>query len=197
MNTLIAHPKNPQKRVIARAAETLAAGGVLVYPTDSHYALGCALDARAAVARIRQIRAMQENHLFTICCRNIGDIGDCAAVDDAAFRQIRAVAPGPYTFVLRATKKMRHFYHPKRRTVAFRVPGNPVAQALLAAHGAPIITATLRFGEDEPPLNTEDFPPSLAKQVDAILDGGPCPGRNTAIYDFSGGSGQEAEVLRD
>ncbi|MGI9297902.1 MAG: L-threonylcarbamoyladenylate synthase [Gammaproteobacteria bacterium] len=179
------HPKNPQIRLVRAAAEALQRG-LVVYPTDSHYALGFLPENTDAAARARQLRGLDGNHLFTLSCRDLGEIGQYGAVDTAAFRVIKQRIPGAYTFVLAATKKVsRHLCHPRRRTVAFRAPANPVARALLEENGGPILTTTLRLAGDESPLQPDEFRARLKDRVETVLDAGPCPATPTTVIDFS------------
>ena len=179
------HPKNPQPRLIRQAAQALSRG-LAVYPTDSYYALGFLKNNAAAAARVRLLRGLDDSHLFTLLCRDLGEIGRYGAVDTAAFRVIKKRTPGPYTFVLAATQKIsRHLCHPRRKTIAFRVPAHPVAQALLAEAGEPIITTTLRLRGDSEPLLPEDFRERLGGAVDVVLDAGACEMTATTVIDFS------------
>ncbi len=179
------HPQTPQKRLLQQAAEAIKNGPV-AYPTDSHYALGFLPENHESAARVRQMRGLKDEHLFTLSCRDLSEIGHYGVVDNSAFRVIKRRIPGAYTFVLTATKKVsRHLCHPRRKTVAFRVPANPVAQGLLAAVGAPIITSTLRLAGDEDSLQPEDFRDRLNGMVEAVLDAGPCASTPTTVIDFS------------
>jgi tRNA threonylcarbamoyl adenosine modification protein (Sua5/YciO/YrdC/YwlC family) len=184
---LSVHPQNPQPRLIKQALSALAGGGVIVYPTDSYYALGCALSAAAAVERIRRIRAIDNSHLLTLLCADLGVVGDYAEMDNAAFRVLKSRAPGPYTFVMRASKRVqKRLYHPKRRTIAIRLPANPIARALLAGLDEPMITTTLHLPGDDAPLESaDDISERVGKQVDLILDGGACASAPTTVVDFS------------
>ena len=178
------HPQNPQPRLIRAAAEIVQGGGLIAYPTDSYYALGFAMDGREAAARARRLRGVDDSHLFSLCCRDLTEIGDYGQMDTAAFRVIKKSIPGPYTFVLKATKKIsRDLCHMRRKTIAFRVPAHPAAQALLAALDAPMITATLRLGDGEP-LSPEDFREQLAGKVEAVVDAGACQMTPTTVIDF-------------
>ena len=179
------HPQNPQPRLVRQAVEALRTG-LVAYPTDSHYALGFLPENADAAARARRLRGLDDNHLFTLSCRDLGEIGQYGAVDTAAFRVIKQRIPGAYTFVLAATKKVsRHLCHPRRRTVAFRAPSNPVARALLEENGGPIITTTLRLAGDDFPLQPDDFRARLRNRVEAVLDAGPCPATPTTVIDFT------------
>lgn len=179
------HPETPQLRLIKQAAEALKSG-LAVYPTDSHYALGFLPENTKAADRARQIRGLDETHLFTLSCRDLSEIGHYGVIDTAAFRVIKQKIPGPYTFVLPATKKVsRHLCHPKRRTVAFRAPAHPVARALLAEVGGPLITTTLRLPNDDTPLAPEDFRERLSGRVEVVLDAGHCQMTPTTVIDFT------------
>lgn len=168
------HPQTPQARLIRRAAEVLRRGGVIVYPTDSTYALGCAMGEKAAVERIRGLRGLREDHNFTLACRDLSDIGTYARVENTAFRLLKAHTPGPYTFILRATSEVpRRLQHRRRKTIGIRVPGNPVAQALLTELGEPVMTTTLLLpGDDMAMTDAELIRERIGRQVDAVLDGG-------------------------
>lgn len=179
------HPEKPQPRLIKQAAELLQ-NGVIVYPTDSHYALGCLQSNPDAVKRIRQLRGLQENHYFTLSCRDLSHISTYANMDNATFRLIKGHIPGPYTFILKAGKKVgRKLYNPSRRTVAFRVQAHPVALALLEQIDEAIITTTLTLAGDSAPLPHEDLRERLKGRVDAVLDAGPCEEAPTTVLDFT------------
>lgn len=179
------HPENPQPRLIKQAAQALARG-LVVYPTDSYYALGFLRNNAAAAEKVRLLRGLDDSHLFTLLCSDLGEIGRYGAVDTAAFRVIKKRTPGPYTFVLTAVEKIsRHLCHPRRKTIAFRVPAHPVARALLAEAGEPIITTTLRLRGDDEPLPPSEFRERLAGAADVVLDAGPCPMVPTTVIDFS------------
>ena len=179
------HPKNPQPRLIRLAAAALAEG-LVVYPTDSYYALGFLQGNTAAAARTRLLRGLGDSHLFTLMCRDLADVGNYGAVGTAAFRVIKQRTPGAYTFVLAAAKKVsRHLCHPKRKTVAFRVPAHPVARALLEEAGEPIVTTTLRLRGDKEPLEPSEFRARLSGAAEVVLDAGPCSMTPTTVVDFS------------
>ncbi len=180
------HPQNPQPRLIRLLAEHLRRG-VVVYPTDSNYALGCLQNDPRAAERLRQLRGVDDCHLFALACRDIGQISDYAAVDNAAFRLMKNRAPGPYTFILPATKKVaKRLCHPKRKTVAFRVPSHPVAAALLAEIGEPVITTTLKLPGADDAVAHDSLRESLAgKQIEAVAESGPCPMKPTTMLDFN------------
>lgn len=168
------HPENPQPRLIKQAVEIIKAGGVIVYPTDSSYALGCLIGDKGAVERIRRLRRLDEKHNFTLVCRDLSEIGVFAKVDTAAFRLIKAHTPGPYTFILSATREVpRMLMHPKRRTIGMRVPDHPIALALLEQLGAPLMSTSLILpGEDLPMSDPFEMRQILEHQVDLIIDGG-------------------------
>lgn len=186
------HPDNPQTRLIARAAEEVSRGGVIVYPTDSSYALGCALGNKSALDRIRQLRATEIDHDFTLVCRDLSEIATYARVDNSAYRLLKALTPGPYTFILRATSEApRRLQNPKRRSIGIRVPDNKIAQALLAEIGAPIMSSTLMLPGDELPLSDpDDIEERVGSRVDLFIDGGACGVEPTTILDLSDGDVQ-------
>jgi Sua5/YciO/YrdC/YwlC family protein len=189
------HPQNPQPRLLARAVAALGAGGVIAYPTDSCYALGCHLGDKAAAERLRRIRRFDRNHLFTLVCRDLAEISTYAKVDNSQYRLLRAVTPGPYTFVLQASRELpRRIAHEKRKTVGIRVPGHPAVQALLATLGEPLISCTLQWPDaDEPVSDPQDWRARLEAEVDLVLDAGHCGLTPTTVIDLSGAV---PEVLR-
>ena len=168
------HPDNPQARLIKQAVEILRAGGVVVYPTDTGYAIGCHIADKQALDRIIRIRRLDEKHLFTLLCRDLSDIATYAKVDNAQYRLLKSHTPGAYTFVLQATGEVpRRLMNEKRKTIGIRVPASPICQALLAELGEPLITATLLLpGEEYPRADPEEIRDALERQVDAIIDGG-------------------------
>lgn len=170
------HPVSPQPRLVKRAVDILRAGGVIVYPTDSCYALGCRIGDKSAVERIARIRQTDKEHNFTLVCRDLSEISSYARVDNWAFRLLKAHTPGPYTFILRATGEVpRRLQNPKRRTIGIRVPDHPVAQALLAELGEPIMSSTLILpGEDMPMTEPDEIRAALEHHVDLVIDGGHC-----------------------
>lgn len=182
------HPDNPNPRLIRQAAELLRNGGIVVYPTDSCYALGCHLDDKDAVTRIRQIRKLDENHPMTLMCRDLSEISRYAHVDNAKFRVLKSNTPGSYTFILEATKEVpRRLQHPKRSTIGIRIPDHPVALALLAELGEPISSTTLILPEEEGPLNdAEHIRDLLEKRVDLVIDGGAVGIDFTTVIDLTG-----------
>jgi tRNA threonylcarbamoyl adenosine modification protein (Sua5/YciO/YrdC/YwlC family) len=189
------HPESPQHRLIVRAGEVLAKGGVIVYPTDSSYALGCSLGEKGALERIRQIRRTDEKHEFTLVCRDLSEIATYARVDNSAYRLLKSLTPGPYTFVLRATNEApRRLQDPKRKSIGIRVPDNRIAQALLDELGEPILSSTLQLPEDDWPLTDPDeIEARVANRVDLIVDGGAGGLEPTTVLDLSQG---RVEVVR-
>jgi tRNA threonylcarbamoyl adenosine modification protein (Sua5/YciO/YrdC/YwlC family) len=184
------HPDNPQRRLLKQASEILQRGGVVVYPTDSAYALGCRLGERDALERIRAIRALDEGHHFTIACRDLSEISLYARVSDPVFRQLKAHTPGPYTFVLPGTKQVpKRLMHPKQRTIGLRVPENRIAQALLEELGEPLMTTTLILpGEEQPLSDPEAIAERIGKRIDLVIDAGPGGLVPTTLIDLSDGA---------
>jgi tRNA threonylcarbamoyl adenosine modification protein (Sua5/YciO/YrdC/YwlC family) len=184
------HPDNPQSRLIVQAAESIAAVGIVVYPTDSSNALGCALGEKGALDRIRQIRGTELDHEFTLVCRDLSDIATYARVDNAAYRLLKSLTPGPYTFILRATHEApRRLQNPKRKTIGIRVPDNTIALALLAEIGQPILSSTLMLPGDDLPLSDPDeICDRLASRVEFVLDGGAGGIEPTTVLDMSSGT---------
>lgn len=183
------HPANPNPRLIRQAAAMLRESAVVVYPTDSCYALGCHLDDRDAVARIRQIRGLDEHHHLTLMCRDLSEISRYARVDNSTFRLLKANTPGSYTFILEATKEVpRRLQHPKRSTIGIRIPDHPVALALLEELGEPILSTTLILPDEEWPLNdAERIRDLLEKKVELVIDGGAVGVDFTTVIDLTGG----------
>ncbi|WP_144823165.1 L-threonylcarbamoyladenylate synthase [Marinobacter piscensis] len=182
------HPENPQKRLIKQAVEILRNGGVVVYPTDSGYALGCHLGEKPAAGRIKQIRKLDDKHNFTLVCRDLSDIGVYAKVDNTQYRLLKTFTPGPYTFILDATSEVpRRLLHPKRRTIGVRVPDNAICHALLGELGEPIMSSTLILpGESDPMTDAEDIRDELGGQLDLVIDGGFCGMEPTTVVNFTG-----------
>jgi len=182
------HEKNPQQRLIHRAVEILHKGGVVVYPTDSSYALGCHMGDKTALDRIRRIRALDFDHHFTLMCRDLSELGRYSQVSNASYRLLKALTPGPFTFLLKATKEVpRRLQHSKRKTIGLRVPDNSITAALLEAHRSPLMTATLQLPDAELPL----FDPSeireiLQHHVDLVIDGGNGGIEPTTVIDLTG-----------
>jgi tRNA threonylcarbamoyl adenosine modification protein (Sua5/YciO/YrdC/YwlC family) len=189
------HPVSPQRRFIRQAVECLRAGGVIVYPTDSCYALGCHIGDKAALERIRTIRETDRNHHFTLVCRDLADVGKYALVENWQYRLLRAHTPGAYTFLLKASKETpRRLKHERRGTIGLRVPDHPVTQLLLAELNEPVMSSTLLLpGEDLPRTDARDIYEHLEHSVDLVLDGGNCGLVPTSVIDLSG---NRAEVVR-
>jgi tRNA threonylcarbamoyl adenosine modification protein (Sua5/YciO/YrdC/YwlC family) len=181
------HPTNPQARLIRQAADVLRDGGVIAYPTDSSYALGCRVGEADAARRIRQLRGVGERHYLTLVLRDLSEIGRFARLDNWQFRIIRRGTPGSYTFVVPATREVpRRLQHPRRSTVGVRVPGNPVVQALLGELAEPILSSTLILpGEVEPLNDPEAIRTGLGERIDLVIDAGPCPAQPTTVIDLS------------
>lgn len=199
------HPENPQQRLIHQAVDIVRAGGVIVYPTDSAYALGCHIGDKGALDRIRRIRSLDKNHNFTLVCRDLSELAAYARVDNAAYRLLRNNTPGPYTFILEATSEVpRRLKHPKRKTIGLRVPDNAIASELLGALGEPLMSITLIMPGDEYPLiDPYDIRQTLEHDVDLVIDGGYCGMEPTTVIDLSGdtpelvreGKGEVASIL--
>jgi tRNA threonylcarbamoyl adenosine modification protein (Sua5/YciO/YrdC/YwlC family) len=181
------HPKNPQARLIRQAANIVREGGVIAYPTDSCYALGCHVGDADALERIRRIRQADKNHHFTLVCRDLSEIARYAQVDTPVFRLLKAHTPGPFTFLLPATRETpKRLQHPKRRTIGIRVPEHPVPHLLLADLGEPLMSSTLLLPGDETPLTDGDqIRDRLDSVLDAILDGGHCGIEPTTVIDLA------------
>jgi tRNA threonylcarbamoyl adenosine modification protein (Sua5/YciO/YrdC/YwlC family) len=184
------HPENPQPRLIRQAAEIVRHGGVIVYPTDSCYALGCHIGDKAAMERIRRIRQVDERHHLTLVCRDLAEIAQYARVDNSQYRMIKATTPGSYTFILQATREVpKRLMHPSRRTIGLRVPEHAVAQALLGELGEPLLSSTLLLPGDDVPLNDgEEIRARLGRDVDAVIDAGSCGIVPTTVVDLTGGA---------
>ncbi|MDH5205193.1 MAG: L-threonylcarbamoyladenylate synthase [Hylemonella sp.] len=189
------HPDNPQPRLLKQAVALLTQGSVLAVPTDSSYALVCHLDDKAAVDRMRQIRGIDDKHQLTLLCRDLAELANYARVDNAQFRLLKAATPGPYTFILEATKEVpRRVSHPSRKTIGLRVPDHRALQALLELHGAPLLATTLILPGDSDPLNdAQEIRERLERQVAGVLDAGACPLEPTTVVDLSEG---EVTLLR-
>lgn len=179
------HPQQPQLRLVRQAAAALKDGGVIAYPTDSYYALGCSLSAPQAAERIRRLRGLEAEHPFTLLCGDIKQIGDYAPIDNAAFRLIKSHVPGPYAFVLRLSKKTARMLKRPQATMAFRIPSHPVALALLHEAGEAILTTTLQLPGDDEPLAHDYLRERLKGAVDAVVESGACPMLQTTLLDFT------------
>jgi tRNA threonylcarbamoyl adenosine modification protein (Sua5/YciO/YrdC/YwlC family) len=181
------HPDNPQPRLIRRAVDILLEGGVIVYPTDSSYALGCQIGEKAAMERIRRIRNLDDKHNFTLVCRDLSEITTYAKIGNQEFRLLKVLTPGPYTFIHEGTKQVpRRLMHPKRKTIGIRVPDNAICRDLLAVLDQPILSTTLMLpGEDDPLTDPEEMRDVLGNQVDLIIDGGFCGLQPTTMVDMT------------
>ncbi|MEY4026789.1 MAG: Threonylcarbamoyl-AMP synthase [Pseudomonadota bacterium] len=189
------HPENPQARLLKQAVQLLNQGNVLAVPTDSSYALVCHLDDKNAADQLRRIRGVDDKHHLTLLCRDLSELANYARVDNQQFRAIKQATPGPFTFILEATKEVpRRVSHPQRKTIGLRVPDHTVLQALLALHAAPLLAATLIMpGEDLPLNDPEEIRERLEHQVGAVIDAGACSLEPTTVIDMSG---DETQVLR-
>jgi tRNA threonylcarbamoyl adenosine modification protein (Sua5/YciO/YrdC/YwlC family) len=181
------HPENPQIRLINQAVAHVRNGGLIVYPTDSGYALGCHIGDKKALDRMRRIRNLSKDHNFTLVCRDLSELAIYARVTNAAFRNIKNMTPGAYTFIFKATSEVpKRLMHPKRKTIGIRVPDNLVALSLLEALGEPIMSTTLILpGEDMPQTDPYEIRHILGTQVDLIVDGGYCGMEPTSVIDMS------------
>lgn len=190
------HPDNPQLRLLKQAVALLEQGGVLAVPTDSSYALVCHLDDKAAADRLRSIRQVDDRHHLTLLCRDLSELASYARVDNRQYRLLKAATPGPWTFILEATKEVpRRLSHPKRLTIGLRVPEHQVLQALLELHtGGPLLATTLiPAGESEPLNDAQEIRERYQHQLAAVIDAGACPHEPTTVIDLSG---NPPEVLR-
>lgn len=190
------HPEQPQARLLKQAVEILKRGGLVALPTDSSYALVCQLDDKAAVEALRRVRGVDERHHLTLLCRDLSELATYARVDNQQYRLLKLGTPGPFTFILEATKEVpRRVSHPSRRTIGLRVPDNKVAQALLELMGEPLLSTTLILPDHEDPLNDADeIRAALEKLIQAVVDAGPCPREPTTVVDLSKG---EVELVRE
>ncbi len=191
------HPENPQPRLIKHAVEIIQQGGVIIYPTDSAYALGCHIGDKTALERIRQIRKLDKNHHFTLMCRDLSEVATYARVDNnRIFRLLKANTPGAYTFILPATREVpRRLQHPKRKTIGLRIPDNVVAQALLTGLNEPLMSSTLIFKDESLPMaDIDEVYNLLGKSVDCIVDGGACGFEPTTVVDFTN---EEPKIIRE
>ncbi|ARM84842.1 MULTISPECIES: L-threonylcarbamoyladenylate synthase [Marinobacter] len=190
------HPETPQKRLINQAVDILRKGGVIVYPTDSAYAIGCHLGDKQAADRIKRIRRLDDKHNFTLMCRDLSDIGVFAKVDNTQYRLLKNFTPGAYTFILDATSEVpRRLLHPKRKTIGMRVPDNAIVQALLAELGEPIMSSTLILpGDEDPMTDPYDIRETLEHDLDLIIDGGFCGLEATTVVNMTGDAPEVTRV---
>lgn len=189
------HPEHPQPRLLKQAVDILHRGGVIALPTDSSYALVCHLDDKAAVDELRRIRGVDERHQLSLLCRDLSELANYARVDNSQYRLLKLATPGPYTFILEATKEVpRRVSHPSRRTIGLRVPDHRVAQALLELMGQPLLASTLILpGQDEPLNDAHEIREALQKRIEAVVDAGACHMAPTTVLDLSKG---DVEVVR-
>jgi tRNA threonylcarbamoyl adenosine modification protein (Sua5/YciO/YrdC/YwlC family) len=189
------HPVDPQRRVISQIVDVVRGGGLIAYPTDSCFALGCQLGDRVGLDRIREIRDLDDKHHFTLVCRDFAQLGQFVQVSNAVFRMIKASTPGRYTFILPATKEVpRRLLHPKKKTVGVRIPEHVVAQAILTELGEPLLSSTLLLpDQDEPMTQGWEIKERLDHVVDAVVDSGECGTEPTTVIDFSQ---PEPEIIR-
>lgn len=181
------HPDNPQSRLIQQAADIVRAGGVVVLPTDSGYAIGCSLENKRGVDVIRQIRRLDDKHNFTLLCRDLSEIAEYARVENQQYRLLKSHTPGPYTFILEATREVpRRLLHPKRKQIGIRVPDNRITLDLLDNVGEPLMTSTLMLpGEELPMTDPYDINETLGHQLDLVIDGGFCGFEGTTVVDLT------------
>ncbi|MFA5664650.1 L-threonylcarbamoyladenylate synthase [Castellaniella sp.] len=184
----VVHPDNPQSRLLQQAGELLAEGGLVAVPTDSSYAVVARLDDKDAAQRLRRLRGLDERHHLTLLCRDLAEISHFARVENAQYRLLKSATPGPYTFILEATRVVpRRVSHPSRKTIGIRVPDHRVARALIDAAGSPLLSTTLIPVGDDLPLNdAQDIIERYAHELDAIIDGGACPFESTTVIDLTG-----------
>lgn len=189
------HPTNPQPRLLKQAADLLQHGGVLAVPTDSSYSLVCHLDDKAAADKLRSIRMLDNKQLFTLICRDLSELSSYARVDNAQYRLLKLGTPGPFTFVLEASKEVpRRVSHPQRKTIGLRVPDHKALLELIELHGAPLLATTLILPGEEVPLNDpEIIRDKLERQISGVIDAGGCPSEPTTVIDLTGSA---PEILR-
>ncbi len=189
------HPDNPQPRRVTEIVETIREGGLIAYPTDSSYAFGCHIGDKRAMDRIRRIRRTDKNHNFTLVCSDLSEISTYARVDNWAYRMVKSMTPGPYTFILPATREVpKRLQHPKRRTIGLRVPDHPLVRAVLQELGEPIMSSTLLLpGDDRPLTDPQDIEERIGHEIDLIIDAGPTGIEPTSVIDLSE---DRVEVLR-
>jgi tRNA threonylcarbamoyl adenosine modification protein (Sua5/YciO/YrdC/YwlC family) len=190
------HATHPQLRLVRRAAEIVRWGGLIAYPTDSCYALGCLAASAKAIERLRRIRRVDERHHLTLMCRDLAEVANHAIVDDARFRILKRVTPGSYTFILRATRSLpRRLLHPKRKTIGVRIPDHAVARALLVELDQPMLSATLMLPDDEQPLaDADEIRARLEHELELVIDAGSCGREPSTVIDLTGDT---PRVLRE
>ncbi|MEE4245131.1 MAG: L-threonylcarbamoyladenylate synthase [Kangiellaceae bacterium] len=184
------HPENPQPRLIKEVVETIHSGGLMVYPTDSGYALGCHIGDKAALDRVRRLRQLDKHHNFTLVCRDLSELATYARVDNAMFRLLKSYTPGPYTFLLKATGEVpKRLMHPKRKTIGIRVPDNAIAQAILEQLGEPIMSSSMIFPDmEEQPYDPYYINELFGSRLDLVVNGGYCGDLPTTVVDLTDGS---------
>ena len=182
------HPQNPQPRLIREVATLIESGGIVAYPTDSSYAFGWAMGNKSAQERIRRLKDLDKHHHFTLVCEGLSELATYARVDNQAYRLLKAFTPGPYTFILPATRQVpNRLQHPKRKSIGIRVPGHPIALALLAALPEPLMSTTLQLPGQEQPMNDPwEIMDRLEHELAAVVDGGPCALESTTVIDLTG-----------
>ena len=193
------HPDNPQQRLLKQAAALLTRGGIVAVPTDSSYALVCHLDDKDAADRLRRIRRVDERHHLTLLCRDLSELANYARVDNRQYRLLKAATPGPYTFILEATKEVpRRVSHPQRKTIGLRVPGHRTLSDLIELHGAPLLATTLIPPDEAAPLNdAQEIRERFEHELAAVIDAGACPSEPTTVVDLVPmGTGGEPELIR-
>jgi tRNA threonylcarbamoyl adenosine modification protein (Sua5/YciO/YrdC/YwlC family) len=193
------HPDNPQVRLLKQAVALLERGGIVALPTDSSYALACHLDDKAAADRLRELRQVDAKHHLTLLCRDLSELANYARVDNRQYRMIKSATPGPYTFILEATREVpRRLSHPQRKTIGLRVPDHRVLQELLALHGAPLIATTLIPPHETEPMNdAREIRARFEKQLAAVVDAGACPTEPTTVVDMTPmGTGDDPVLVR-
>jgi tRNA threonylcarbamoyl adenosine modification protein (Sua5/YciO/YrdC/YwlC family) len=194
------HPQNPQPRLLKQAVALLERGGILAVPTDSSYALACHLDDKAAADKLRQIRGVDEKHHLTLLCRDLSELANYARVDNKQYRLIKSATPGPYTFILEATREVpRRVSHPQRKTIGLRVPDHVALQELLALHGEPLLATTLMAPHETESINdAHEIRERFEKQLAGVVDAGACPSEPTTVIDLTPmGTGGDAIVVRE
>ena len=194
------HPENPQSRLLKQAVALLERGGVLAVPTDSSYALACHLDDKTAADKLRQIRGVDDKHHLTLLCRDLSDLANYARVDNKQYRLLKSATPGPYTFILEATKEVpRRVSHPQRKTIGLRVPDHRVLQELLAMHGAPLLATTLMAPRETESMNdAQEIRERFQHQLAGVIDAGACASEPTTVIDLTPmGTGGDALIVRE
>lgn len=190
------HPTHPQQRLMSQAAEIVRDGGVIAYPTDSCYALGCHIGDKDAMAKLRRIRGLDERHHFTLMCRNLSELAAFARTDNAQYRLLKKLTPGPYTFILEGTRELpRRLLHPRRKTIGVRIPEHPVVQALMQELEEPLLSTTLILaGEDQPLDDPQRIQRLLDHEIDLVIDAGACGAQMTTVVDLTGSA---VEIIRE